>query len=185
MAPEQARCDGTGPAADLYSAGIVAYELVTGTVPYSGTDPMTIMYGHVHEPLPPLSLRKPGVDSRLARWIERLLIKDPSRRPGAREALDELMAIRDEVLERPRPVRPARRIVGPVLSPLNVAVPVVVAVAAALSDAVWLFAVGAGAYAALVGITYVSAPACAVETRDETGERPWGEREPAGRSFDG
>ena len=185
MAPEQASGKETGSAADLYSAGIIAYELVTGTVPYSGADPVSILWRHVHEPLPALSLRKPDVDSRLARWIERLLEKDPSRRPAAREALDELRAIRDEVLERPRPVLPPRRIVGSLLSPFNVAVAVVVAVAAALLDAAWLFPIAAAAYAALVAITYVSAPARAVETRDETGERPWRERAPASRSFEG
>jgi len=185
MAPEQASGKETGSAADLYSAGIIAYELVTGTVPYSGADPVSILWRHVHEPLPALSLRKPDVDSRLARWIERLLEKDPSRRPAAREALDELRAIRDEVLERPRPVLPPRRIVGSLLSPLNLAVAIVVAVAAALLDAAWLFPIAAAAYAALVAITYVSAPARAVETRDETGERPWRERAPASRSFEG
>jgi serine/threonine protein kinase len=185
MAPEQASGKETGSAADLYSAGIIAYELVTGTVPYSGADPVSILWRHVHEPLPALSLRKPDVDSRLARWIERLLEKDPSRRPAAREAQDELRAIRDEVLERPRPVLPPRRIVGSLLSPFNVAVAVVVAVAAALLDAAWLFPIAAAAYAALVAITYVSAPARAVETRDETGERPWRERAPASRSFEG
>jgi serine/threonine protein kinase len=185
MAPEQASGKETGSAADLYSAGIIAYELVTGTVPYSGADPVSILWRHVHEPLPALSLRKPDVDSRLARWIERLLEKDPSRRPAAREALDELRAIRDEVLERPRPVLPPRRIVGSLLSPLNVAVAVAVAVAAALLDTAWLFPIAAAAYAALVAITYVSAPARAVETRDETGERPWRERAPASRSFEG
>jgi serine/threonine protein kinase len=185
MAPEQASGKETGSAADLYSAGIIAYELVTGTVPYSGANPVSILWRHVHEPLPALSLRKPDVDSRLARWIERLLEKDPSRRPAAREALEELRTIRDEVLDRPRPVLPPRRIVGSLLSPLNVAVAVVVAVAAALLDTAWLFPIAAAAYAALVAITYVSAPARAVETRDETGERPWREHAPASRSFEG
>jgi serine/threonine protein kinase len=186
MAPEQAKGEETGPTADLYSAGIIAYELVTGTVPYSGADPVSILWGHVHEPLPALSLRKPDVDSRLARWVERLLEKDPSRRPaGARAALDELRAIKDEVLERPRPIRPPRRIVGPLLSPLNVAVALVVTLAAGVFDAVWLFAVAAAAYAALVGIAYVSAPTRAFGTRDETGERPSRERESPSRSFDG
>jgi serine/threonine protein kinase len=183
MAPEQARGEEIGPAADLYSAGIIAYELVTGAVPYSGADPVSILWRHVHEPLPALSLRKPGVDARLARWIERLLAKDPARRPGAPAALDELRAIKDEVLERPRPAHPPRQIIGPLLSPLNVAVAVAVAVAAAVFNAGWLFAVAAAAYAALVGIAYVSIPA--VETRDETGDRPRRDREPAGRSFGG
>ena len=185
MAPEQASGEETGPAADLYSAGVIAYELVSGSVPYSGTKAVSILHSHVYDPLPALSLRASDVDSRLACWIEHLLEKDPSRRPGAREALNELRAIRDDVLERPRPAGPPRRIVSGLLNALNVAVALVVAVAAAALDAVWLFAVAGAAYAALVGITYVSAPARAVETRDETGERPRRDREPVGRSFNG
>jgi serine/threonine protein kinase len=185
MAPEQARGDETGPAADLYSAGIIAYELVTGALPYSGADPVSILWRHVHEPLPPLVERNPAVDSRLARWIERLLEKDPSRRPAsARDALDALQAIRDEVIERPHPVRPPRRIVTALASPLNLAVPLVVALAAVVLHAILLFAVSGAAYAALVGIAYVSAPSRTVETRDRTREGPGRDREPARGSFE-
>jgi serine/threonine-protein kinase len=185
MAPEQAKGDETGPSADLYSAGIIAYELVTGTVPYSAADPVSILWRHVHEPLPPLALRNPDVDSRLARWIERLLEKDPSRRPaGAPEALDELRAIREEVLERPRPVRPPRRIVTAVTSPVDLAVLVAVALAAAVLHTIWLFTVAGAAYAALVGIAYAAAPSRAAETRDTTRERPRRDPESARGSFD-
>jgi serine/threonine protein kinase len=186
MAPEQAKGEETGPAADLYSAGIIAYELVTGAVPYSGGDPMSILWRHVHEPLPPVVLRKPGVDVRLAHWIERLLEKEPSRRPaGAREALDELRAIWDKVLERPRPARPPRRIATAFVNPLNLAVALMVALAAVVLNAIWLVAVAGIAYGALVVIGYVSAPTRAAETRDRTRERPRRERELASRSFDG
>jgi serine/threonine protein kinase len=159
MAPEQASGDEIGPAADLYSAGIIAYELVTATVPYSGDTAMSIMLSHINKRVPPISVRKPGVDSRLAAWIERLLEKDPARRSaGAREALDNLRAIREDVLERPRPVRPPRRIVGALVDPLNVAVALTVAAAAAVLGAVWLLAVASAAYSALVAISYLSAP---------------------------
>jgi serine/threonine protein kinase len=159
MAPEQASGDEAGLAADLYSAGIIAYELVTGTVPYSGEQAVWIMSSHVNKPLPPLALRKPGIDSRLARWIERLLEKAPARRPQhAREALDDLTAMKDDVLERPRPARPPSRLVGPLISPLNVAVALAVAGAGAVVGAAWLVAVAGAAYAALVGISYASAP---------------------------
>ena len=185
MAPEQAKGEETGPAADLYSAGIIAYELVTGTVPYSGADPMSVLWRQVHEPLPAVSLRRPDVDSRLARWIERLLEKDPSRRPtSARDALDGLKAIRDEVLERPSPVRPRRRSVTALASLLNVAVLLVVALAAVVLHTSWLFVVAGAAYTALVVIAYVSAPSRAAGTRDKTRERPRRDREPARGTFD-
>jgi serine/threonine protein kinase len=171
MAPEQAKGGDTGPAADLYSAGIVAYELVSGDVPYREGDPMAILWRHVHEPLPALR----GVDERLARWTERLLEKAPTRRPSACHALDELRAMKDEVLERPRPTRPPGRFAESLRDPVNLAVALGVAVAAAVLDAAWLFAVAGVAYAALVTIS--------AETREKTGERSWRERERPDRSF--
>jgi serine/threonine protein kinase len=171
MAPEQAKGEATGPAADLYSAGIIAYELVSGDVPYSGAEPMAILWSQVHEPLPALH----DVDERLAAWIERLLEKAPRRRPSACKALDELRAMRDEVLEEPRLARPPGRLVGSLRNRLNLGVALAVAVAAAVFDAAWLFAVAGVTYAALVAI--------AVETRDRTGEGPWREPEPSDRSF--
>jgi serine/threonine protein kinase len=158
MAPEQARGIETGPASDLYATGIIAYELVTGTVPYSGNDALAILWGHVHEPLPQVLSRNPGADPRLARWIERLLEKDPAHRPaGATEALDELRAIKNDVLERPRTARPRRGDWRALVHPLNLGVPLAVAVAAFLAQAAWLLGVAAATYAALVTIAYVSA----------------------------
>jgi serine/threonine protein kinase len=159
MAPEQARGEDTGPAADLYATGVIAYELVTGTLPYSGTDPMAILWGHVHEPLPPVSSRAPDVDVRLAAWIERLLEKDPARRPAtARQALDELKAIEADLVDRAPPVEARRRgrVARSLTSPLNLAVPALVAVAALLLDAPWLLAVAVAAYATLFVISYAT-----------------------------
>ena len=159
MAPEQARGEETGPPADLYATGIIAYELVTGTVPWSGTDPMAILYAHVHEPLPPVVSRNPDVDPGLARWIERLLEKDPSRRPaGAAEALTELRAIKEQVVEHPPgPIRPRRRtkVIAALTHPLNAVVAPVV-IAGILADAAWLFGIAIVAYASLAVIAYVS-----------------------------
>jgi hypothetical protein len=89
------------------------------------------------------------------------------------------------VLERPRPVRPPRRIVTAFASPLNLTVGLAVALAAVVLHAIWLVVVAGMAYGALVGIGYVSAPTWAAETRDRTRERPRRDREPARGRLEG
>jgi serine/threonine protein kinase len=172
MAPEQARGEETGPAADLYATGIIAYELVTGTVPWSGPDALAIMYAHVHEPLPCVVSRDPDADARLARWIEDLLAKDPARRPsGAAEALEGLKAIKGDVVDRPPEAARRRqgRVAAALAHPLNAVVAPIV-IAGVLVDAPWLFAVAAAAYAALAAITYVSAPRHGRQARASNGD---------------
>jgi hypothetical protein len=98
MAPEQALGHELGPAADLYSLGIVAWELLIGRVPFEEKDtPVAVLYRHVHEPIPSARSVAPGVDPRIDAWLERMLAKDPADRfPGAEAAWEEL---EDVVLE--------------------------------------------------------------------------------------
>jgi serine/threonine protein kinase len=96
MAPEQAMARDIGPWTDLYSVGVLAYELVTGKVPFHDTDaPMAILMRHVNEPIKPAVEVDPEVDPALSAWIETLLVKDPSARvrhaARAWEALEELV----------------------------------------------------------------------------------------------
>ena len=88
MAPEQAMAKEIGPRTDLYSTGIIAYELLAGTVPFSNTDtPWAILHAHIYETPPPLRSLNPAIDPQLAAWVERLLAKEPDDRPaGAEEA---------------------------------------------------------------------------------------------------
>src|SRR5215210_1409546 len=90
MAPEQAQGRPVGAFTDLYAVGAMAYELISGAPPFTGSEPMAILYRQVNEPPPPLE----GCDPRIARWVARMLEKDPARRPrGAAEAWDALEEI--------------------------------------------------------------------------------------------
>jgi serine/threonine protein kinase len=95
MAPEQARGDGVDPRTDLYALGVMAYELLAGTPPFPGDDaPLSVLYRHVHDAVPPLEPAVPDAPAQLVPWVEALLAKAPGDRPpgaaAARRALEEL-----------------------------------------------------------------------------------------------
>ena len=92
MAPEQALATDVGPPADLYAVGVLAYEMLSGNMPFHGSDvPMAIMLQHLNEPVPPLGTKRPDLDPGVCAWVERMLAKAPGDRPrSAAEACDEL-----------------------------------------------------------------------------------------------
>src|SRR4051794_20841776 len=92
MAPEQALAEDVGPWTDLYSLGIMSFELVVGRLPHAGTEePMAILLRQINEPIaPPIEL-VPDLDPRVSDWIEQLAAKEPAERPqSAAEAWDGL-----------------------------------------------------------------------------------------------
>ena len=94
VAPEQAMAQEIGPWTDLYSVGIVTFELFAGRAPFADTpEPMAILLRQVNESIPPLSEIKAGVHPVMSEWVEWLLAKDPPDRPQtAREAWIDLDA---------------------------------------------------------------------------------------------
>ena len=91
MAPEMLRGEGAGGAADLYALGIVAYELLAGRAPFSGTNTPAVMYAHVHTPPPPLRSIRPELPPSIEAVISRQLAKRPEARyRSAREFVGAL-----------------------------------------------------------------------------------------------
>ena len=76
MSPEQARAQPIDGRSDIYSLGIVAYQCLTGSVPYDGEDSFAIGYKHITEPIPTPSLVTAD-ERRLFEVIKRMLMKDP------------------------------------------------------------------------------------------------------------
>lgn len=91
FAPEQARGDMVGEKADIYSLGIVLYEMVTGIVPFSGDSPISIALQHLQE-----DIKSPAsINAEVPYFLEKIIIKavqkDPDLRYGdAREMLSDL-----------------------------------------------------------------------------------------------
>jgi hypothetical protein len=109
MAPEQASGGEIGPWTDLYALGVMSYELLAGHVPFHQEEmAVAILLRHMNEPVPSLRVIAPDVDPELSDWVERLLAKEPRKRPGnAAEAWEELEEIAIRVLG-PRWRREAR-----------------------------------------------------------------------------
>ena len=98
MSPEQALGGDLTPATDLYSLGVVAWELFTGEVPFDETDtPVAVLYRHVHEPVPSVRTIAPDVDEAIGEWLERMLAKRPEER--FQSADEAWVALEDVVLE--------------------------------------------------------------------------------------
>lgn len=93
FSPEQAKGESVDARADLYSTGVVLYELLTGRPPFRGDTPVAVAYQHVSEaPLPPSEIVE-SIPRSLDAIVLRALAKDPFQRPqdaaSFREALDE------------------------------------------------------------------------------------------------
>ena len=87
MAPEQAMAQELGPWTDLYSIGVMAYELFAGRPPFTvAGQPMALLMKHVTEQPPPLADARSDLDPRIVAWVERLLAKEPGDRPADAES---------------------------------------------------------------------------------------------------
>ncbi|MQN01217.1 MAG: Stk1 family PASTA domain-containing Ser/Thr kinase [Lachnospiraceae bacterium] len=91
VSPEQARNGYVSYASDIYSMGIVMYEMVTGRVPFDGDTPVAIAIQHIQSQMTPPEDLVPGLPIAISRIIEKCTMKSPERRyASASELLVDL-----------------------------------------------------------------------------------------------
>ncbi|HSJ58856.1 MAG TPA: serine/threonine-protein kinase, partial [Anaerolineae bacterium] len=80
MAPEQGSGSPVTPKADLYSLGVILYEMLTGDLPFTADTPVAVLLKHIADTPPPVHLRAPGLPANLDRVLGRALAKKPEDR---------------------------------------------------------------------------------------------------------
>ena len=94
LSPEQARGLDVGPQSDLYSMGIVLYEMLTGELPFTGDSAVEIAMKQVSDPPPSIRRKNRLVSEGLEQVVMRALSKDPAlRHRSARQMADELRRV--------------------------------------------------------------------------------------------
>lgn len=99
MSPEQCEAKPVAGASDQYSLGVLAFEMLTGALPFEADSPVTVMYKHVHEELPVLEDFRPDCPPEVVETVTRMLAKDPADRwPSMEAAIQKLRSATGSVM---------------------------------------------------------------------------------------
>ncbi len=107
FAPEQAAGDPPTPASDVYSIGVVMYEMLAGLPPFQADNPTALAMKHLREEPPPLDVHNPQVPPRLDWIVRKLLSKEPSARYRTAEQLHHILEEYRLQVEQPTGWQPA------------------------------------------------------------------------------
>jgi serine/threonine-protein kinase len=100
LSPEQVERGVADARSDVYAAGIMAFEMLTGDKPFTGATPLQIAFAHVHDVVPAPSSRVPGLPPELDALLARATDRDPDGRPtDANQLLAEVLHVRRSLTE--------------------------------------------------------------------------------------
>ncbi|MGH9366685.1 MAG: protein kinase domain-containing protein, partial [Thermoanaerobaculia bacterium] len=92
MSPEQARGQPLDVRSDIYSTGVVLYELFAGTLPFEGDSPLAVVLKHVQEKPPSPQTKNPKIDPKVAVIVLKCMQKQPADRYQSINELYEALA---------------------------------------------------------------------------------------------
>ena len=91
FSPEQARGTIITPKSDVYSLGVVLYEMLTGRIPFDGNTAVSIARKHLEEEAPPVRSVVPDIPPVVEALVTRMMAKDPALRPDSRLLVQDIM----------------------------------------------------------------------------------------------
>ncbi len=113
FAPEQARGERPTPASDVYAIGIVMFEMLTGRLPYIGTNQQELALAHIRERVPLVTEFNPSVPETLSQIVYKVMAKEPAARYRTADQLGAVLESyrdrgREVTINAPSPFNPAQ-----------------------------------------------------------------------------